>query len=139
MGELALSAVVLAALLVMALRSDNVSDVPAFELAFRDFLERTLVVRPRTKEILIGYPALMLYFYVKQKDLVPHYREALRLAATLAFCSAMNTFCHFHTRLQLSVIRVLNGWWLGLLIGCVLILILHFFVKIFCESKKQAV
>ena len=138
-GELALSAVVLAALLVMALRSDNVSDVPSFELAFRDFLERTLVVRPRTKEILIGYPALMLYFYVKQRDLFPHYREALRLAATLAFCSAMNTFCHFHTRLQLSVIRVLNGWWLGLLIGCVLILILHFFVKIFCESKKQAV
>ncbi|MDO4952975.1 MAG: DUF5693 family protein [Synergistaceae bacterium] len=138
-GELALSAVVLAALLVMALRSDNVSDVPAFELAFRDFLERTLAVRPRTKEILIGYPALMLYFYVKQKDLFPHYREALRLAATLAFCSAMNTFCHFHTRLQLSVIRVLNGWWLGLVIGCIIVLILHFFIKIFCGSKKQAV
>ena len=137
-GELLLCGVALLALLIMALRSDNVSEVPAFELAFRDFLERTLLIRPRTKEILIGYPALVLYLYVVKNDYIPHYRELLRLAATLAFCSAMNTFCHFHTRLMLSVIRVLNGWWVGLLAGCAAVLLLHSAIKT-VKRHKQAV
>ena len=125
-GELALIGVMMLALLVMALRSDNVSSVPAFEVAFRDFMERTLVVRPRTKEFLIGYPALVLYWYLVRKELAPHYREAVRIAAVLAFSSAVNTFCHFHTLLTLSVIRVINGWWLGLIVGVACVAGLHF-------------
>ena len=125
-GELALIGVMILALLVMALRSDNVSSVPAFEVAFRDFMERTLVVRPRTKEFLIGYPALVLYWYLVRKELAPHYREAVRIAAVLAFSSAVNTFCHFHTLLTLSVIRVINGWWLGLIVGVACVAGLHF-------------
>lgn len=117
--ELALLGVVLLGALVMALRSGNVSNVPEWEVAFRDFIENMLVVRPRTKEFIIGYPALVLYWFTVRKGLIPYYREALRLAAALAFCSAVNTFCHFHTPLYLSVIRTLNGWWLGLLIGVV--------------------
>ncbi|MDO5115080.1 MAG: DUF5693 family protein [Synergistaceae bacterium] len=123
-GELALAGVMLLALLVVALRSDNVSNVPALEVAFRDFMERVMLVRPRTKEFLIGYPALVLYWYVVRSGLIPQYREVLRLAAALAFCSAVNTFCHFHTLLYLSVIRVLNGWWLGLLLGAAGVLLL---------------
>ncbi len=125
-GELVLIGIMMLALLVMALRSDNVSNVPALEVAFRDFMERVMVVRPRTKEFLIGYPALVLYWYLVRNKYIPHYREAVRIAATLAFCSAVNTFCHFHTLLYLSVIRVLNGWWLGLLLGAVGVAALHF-------------
>lgn len=117
--ELALLGVVMLGALVMALRSGNVSNVPGWEVAFRDFIENLLVVRPRTKEFMIGYPALVLYWFTVRKGLIPYYREVLRLAAALAFCSAVNTFCHFHTPLYLSVIRTLNGWWLGLLIGAV--------------------
>lgn len=117
--ELALLGVVMLGALVMALRSGNVSNVPGWEVAFRDFVENMLVVRPRTKEFLIGYPALVLYWFTVRKGLIPYYREVLRLAAALAFCSAVNTFCHFHTPLYLSVMRTLNGWWLGLLIGFV--------------------
>lgn len=125
-GELAIIGIMMAALLIMALRSDNVSSVPAFEVAFRDFMERTLVVRPRTKEFLIGYPALVLYWYLLRRGLAPHYREAVRIAAVLAFSSAINTFCHFHTLLSLSLIRVVNGWWLGLLVGVIFVSGLHF-------------
>ena len=124
-GELVLIGVMLLALLVMALRSDNVSNVPALEVAFRDFMERVMVVRPRTKEFLIGYPALVLYWYLVRNEYIPRYREAVRIAAALAFCSAVNTFCHFHTLLYLSVIRVLNGWWLGLLLGAAGVAALH--------------
>ena len=125
-GELAIIGIMMVALLIMALRSDNVSSVPAFEVAFRDFMERTLVVRPRTKEFLIGYPALVLYWYLIRQGLAPHYREAVRIAAVLAFSSAINTFCHFHTLVALSFIRVVNGWWLGLLVGVILVFGLHF-------------
>lgn len=125
-GELALIGLMLLALLVMALRSGNVSNVPAFEVAFRDFMEEVMVVRPRTKEFLIGYPALVIYWYLVRHGLIPHYREAVRIAAVLAFCSAVNTFCHFHTLLYLSVIRVFNGWWLGLLLGAAAAAFLHY-------------
>ncbi len=116
-GELLLIGIMMAGLMVMALRSDNVANVPAAEIAFRDFMERTLVVRPRTKEFLIGYPALVIYWLMVKKNWFANYREAVRIVAVLAFCSAVNTFCHFHTLLTLSVVRVFNGWWLGMIIG----------------------
>ena len=125
-GELALIGVMMLAMLIMALRSDNVSNVPAMEVAFRDFMERALLVRPRTKEFLIGYPALVVYWYLVRRGLWAHYREVVRIAAVLAFCSAANTFCHFHTMFTLSLIRVLNGWWLGLLIGVVCAALLRY-------------
>ena len=116
-GELFLIGMMMLAMLIMALRSDNVSNVPAWEVAFREFMERALLVRPRTKEFLIGYPALALYWYVVRKGYMPHYREAVRIVSVLAFSSAVNTFCHFHTLICLSLIRTLNGWWLGMLLG----------------------
>ncbi|HHY10369.1 MAG TPA: hypothetical protein GX528_07370, partial [Firmicutes bacterium] len=37
-----------------------------WEINFREFLEKTLLVRPRTKEFLLGHPAL--YFFVHRRD-----------------------------------------------------------------------
>lgn len=124
--ELFLMGLLLVALVVMALRSDNVSNVPAYEIAFRDFMERLLIVRPRTKEFLIGYPALVLYWYFVRNGFAAKYRELLRITAVLAFCSAVNTFCHFHTLIYLGVLRTLNGWWLGLLIGALIVAFIHY-------------
>ncbi|HPX03781.1 MAG TPA: DUF5693 family protein [Synergistaceae bacterium] len=127
-GELFLIGILMLAMLIMALRSDNVSNVPAWEVAFREFMERALLVRPRTKEFLIGYPALVLYWYTVRKDYIPGCREALRIVSVLAFSSAVNTFCHFHTLLSLSVIRTLNGWWLGILLGVIAVAILNYVI-----------
>ncbi|MCR5335363.1 MAG: DUF5693 family protein [Synergistes sp.] len=132
-GELVLIGAVMIALLIMAVRSDNVSNVPVLEVAFRDFMERLLAVRPRTKEFMIGYPALVLYWYLVRWNYIPRIREAVRLAASLAFCSAVNTFCHFHTLLRLSVIRVLNGWWLGMAVGVAFVVLLHFVLLPLCR------
>ncbi len=127
-GELFLIGIMMLAMLVMALRSDNVSNVPALEVAFREFIERALLVRPRTKEFLIGYPALVFYWYVVRKGWIPGYREAVRIVSVLAFSSAVNTFCHFHTLLSLSVIRTVNGWWLGMLIGVIAVAVINYAV-----------
>lgn len=124
-AELVLLGVVMLAALVLVVRSDNTSFVPGFERLMRDGLENLLVARPRTKELWIGYPALVLWFACKRYELFPEYREALRLASTLAFSSAVNTFCHFHTPMKLTLLRDFNGWWSGILVGLVLLVLLR--------------
>ena len=46
----------------------------------------------------------------------------------------------FHTMLALSVVRVLNGWWLGLAVGAALAAVLHFAVKYLAspDGRKSA-
>ncbi len=116
-GELVLLGFVLLALLVMAIRSGNVEEVSSSEMAFRNLLERIFIVRPRTKEFLLGYPALLLYHYIRKNNFIPQYREVLRLATCVAFGSAFNTFCHFHTAYFMTLIRVANGMILGAVLG----------------------
>lgn len=125
-GELFLIGILLAGAGLVLFRSDNVQFVPAFEVRMRDFLERVLVARPRNKEVFLGYPALLLWYYVRKADLWPGYREALRLAAVLGFSSAVNSFCHFHTPLFFILFRQFNGLWTGVLIGLAGVVFLRF-------------
>jgi len=120
-GELALAGGILLAALVMLLRSGNYGFVSTSEIVFRDWLEKILGARPRTKEFLIGYPALVCWYYLKKKDLWAHWREILRLAVSMAYTSAVNSFCHFHTPLTMTLLRGFNGWWIGLLSGVVIL------------------
>ena len=116
-GELILIGFVLAAAVLLTIRSDNASFVPGWEIQFRDMLERLMWVRPRTKEFLVGYPCLIMYFFVRKNDWLANYREVFRVGASMAFASAINSFCHFHTLLPLTVVRVANGWILGIAVG----------------------
>jgi hypothetical protein len=122
-GELVLVGGVLCAAAVLTVRSDNVSFVPGWEISFRDFLERIMWVRPRTKEFLVGYPCMIIYFVAERRGWLERYREVFRLGASMAFSSAVNSFCHFHTILILSAIRVVNGWMLGIAVGFVTLVI----------------
>jgi hypothetical protein len=116
-GELLLAGGLVAAAMVLALRSDNVAFVPGWEIRFRDALERALWVRPRTKEFMVGYPCLIVYYAFVKRNWTARFREVFRLGSSMAFASAVNTFCHFHTMLPLTMVRVANGWWLGILVG----------------------
>ena len=120
-GELALAGVIVVGALVMVLRSGNYGFVSTAEILFRDWIEKILGARPRTKEFLIGYPALVCWYYLKRADLWGRWREVLRLAVSLAFSSAVNSFCHFHTPLSLTLLRGVNGWWTGLVFGCAIL------------------
>lgn len=125
-GELLLCCILVAGALVLTLRSDNVAFVPEWEIGFRDMLERLLMVRPRTKEFLIGYPCLVIYYALIKRGWALHYREVFRVGASMAFASAINTFCHFHTLLPLTLMRVVNGWWLGVLTGFISLVLLDY-------------
>ena len=127
-GELVLLGGFFLGMVVLAVRSDNVSLAPQWEMALRNSLEQILVARPRNKEVFLGYPALVLWFFVRRMDLVPRYREVLRLCAVFAFASALNSFCHFHTPLYFTLWRVVNGLLGGLLAGLILAVIFRWIV-----------
>ncbi|MCL2146317.1 MAG: DUF5693 family protein [Synergistaceae bacterium] len=125
-GELLLVGVLLLGAGIILFRSDNVRVVPGIEIRMREFFERTLVARPRNKEIFVGFPCLILYFYVIRKGMWIHYREALRMGVVVGFSSVVNSFCHFHTPLFFILIRQINGLWVGIIIGIISVAVLHY-------------
>lgn len=124
-GELMLGGVLLLLLGIMLFRSDNVQFIPGFEARVRGALERWLVARPRSKEIFLGYPSLLLLAFAVRNGLWARYREVLRIGTVLGFSSVVNSFCHFHTPVAFILIRELNGLWVGLLLGLASVLTLR--------------
>ncbi|MDR1510290.1 MAG: DUF5693 family protein [Synergistaceae bacterium] len=125
-GELMLAGLLISAAVILTIRSDNASYVPGWEIRLRDFLERMLWIRPRTKEFLVGYPCLVICFVAEKRGWIPNYREIFRIGASIAFASAVNSFCHFHTILPLTVARVLSGWCLGIAMGFVVLALVEY-------------
>ncbi len=125
-GEIFLLVMLLGGAALVLFRSDNVQFVPAFEVRLREFLERVLVARPRNKEVFLGYPALLVWYFVRKADLWPRYREVFRMGTVLGFSSAVNSFCHFHTPLYFILFRQFNGLWTGVLLGMICIMFLRF-------------
>lgn len=105
---------------VVILRTGNEPGVgvSSIELHLRALLDRILVVRPRTKEFMVGHPAMLLGIAL----LMTRRRNwGLPLIAlgVLGQVSLLNTFCHIHTQLTVSLIRAFNGLALGVIIGLV--------------------
>jgi len=119
-------------LVVYIARSGNFSFLPVLgiEEKIRVFLERTLIARPRNKEFLIGYPALMLAMsmnYLKIKE----FKIPMIIIGTIGPVTLINTFCHIHTPFLFSLLRSFNGIWLGTLLGLIIISLFYLTVKIF--------
>ena len=127
-GELVLIGVLLAAVGLMLFRSGNVAFIPGFEAKLRETLERVLIARPRTREVFVGYPSLLLLNFLVSKKLFAHYREILRIGVVLGFSTVINSFCHFHTPLTLILLREFNGLWTGLIVGLVVVLAVKFVI-----------
>lgn len=115
--QAAVALVLMGAVGFMLIRSGNEAPtaVPGWELKLRSLLERALSVRPRTKEFLIGYPALVvaLGLYFSQRRA---YLPLWMMIAAIGQVSLINTFCHLHSPLLVSATRA--GW--SILIGLVL-------------------
>jgi len=117
-GDVAFIGIALGALAIVLLRSGNDSplEILSVETLFRDSLEQWFTVRPRTKE-LFGHPLFVIFLI----SLPWRSRIALLfgLAGLLGQVSILNTFCHLHTPLLVTVERVLLGLGLGLLSGLI--------------------
>jgi len=118
LGSILILAVFGAVLFVLINRTGNYSviPIPRWELSFRTWLENTLWVRPRTKEFLMGFPALMAAGGLAAMG-YDRWAGWLYIAALLGTVSMMNTFSHFHMAALISVVRSLEGIVLGAIFG----------------------
>jgi hypothetical protein len=128
---LAFLMVALLAFMIARTGNDNPAGVTGIELQMRQLLHEWLPVRPRTKEFLIGHPMLvlgigMLGLIRRKKVLDPAFGGWTALAlmvGAIGQTGVVNTFCHLHTPIDLSFLRVAVGLVLGCIIGGVLWLI----------------
>jgi hypothetical protein len=113
-----LAALVVLALLVLRSGNDPGVGVSPLELRVRGLLDRLLYARPRFKEFLIGHPALIVALALAAAG---GRRWALPLffVGAIGQVSLMNTFCHLHTPLLVSLWRALLGLAFGVIIGSV--------------------
>lgn len=112
-GDVAFILIAVGVLGLVLLRSGNDSPlaVLSVESWFRGSLEEFFSIRPRTKE-LFGHPLMVVFLM----SMVWRTRISLLfgIAALLAQASILNTFCHLHTPLAITIERVLLGLGLGL-------------------------
>jgi hypothetical protein len=91
--------------------------VPIYETWFREALETLLFVRPRTKEFLIGYPFLMLGVLYMFRPFFQNWVWFFNVLGAVALVSVVNSFCHVHTPLLVSIYRSVLGVSFGVLCG----------------------
>lgn len=127
-GEIMLYGALLGAIGFAVMRSDNVSDISSFEASMRGTLEHLLIARPRTREVIVGYPSLLVWYFLAGRNYFARYREIFRVGAVLGFSSVINSFCHFHTPMMLILLREFNGLWCGLVVGVVAVCVIRFMV-----------
>ncbi len=116
----------LGVLAVLMMRSGNQPAVGAsgIEVQLRALLDRLLVVRPRSKEIFFAHPIMLFTLILVAAGLRRGVWAGLA-AGAIGQVSILNTFCHLHTPLMVSLIRVGHGLWLGVLGGLVLWLAIY--------------
>lgn len=114
------AAVVALYLLVERSGNDSGVGVSATELRFRALLDRYLVVRPRTKEFMLGHPALLLALAMSARPRWRAWALPLLLVGIIGQVGMLNSFCHLHTPIKITLIRTFNGLLFGVLLGAVL-------------------
>jgi hypothetical protein len=128
----ALAALVIVVLMLLRTGNDPGVGVSPLELRFRSLLDQFLV-RPRTKEFLLGHPALVVALFLwitgRGRSLV----APMLLIATIGQAGMVNSFCHLHTPIALTLARTGNGLWLGALIGLAICLVVSR-----VEKKRQS-
>jgi hypothetical protein len=125
-------------LVIYIARSGNFSFLPVLgiEEKIRIFLEKTLIARPRNKEFLIGYPALLLAMSMNYLK-ITEFKIPLIIIGAIGPVTLINTFCHIHTPFLFSMLRTFNGIWLGLLLGLIIIIAFYYLVKIFRKRMND--
>jgi hypothetical protein len=117
-GAIVGSLVLLVVLMLVVVRTGNDPGVgvSGFEMRARALLDVVLPIRPRTKEFLLGHPAFILAVGFAALGR----RRVAAIAALLGVMgqvSILNTFCHIHTPLVLSAMRVVVGLVAGTVLG----------------------
>lgn len=117
--QLAVLMILAAAGAFFIIRTGNAAPAAAsdFEISLRQLLENILVARPRFKEFALGHPAWILMGLLAWEQRGRSWLWLLALCAAIGQADVVDTFCHAHTPYLISLLRVANGVWLGILFG----------------------
>lgn len=98
----------------------------------RRLLDEILIVRPRTKEFLIAYPAFILGLTLYAKGSRSFLSGAFMAVGALAPISVINTFMHFTnpTLITSAALRSFNGLFLGVIFGVALVIVWRYAQKL---------
>ncbi len=119
------------------IRSGNVSEISSIEATMRNILTNIFSERPRTKEFLIGYPALALFVYYAKKTDWQLVRWVLAIAMSILAASVTNSFCHVFTDFSVIVMRTLNGLIAGIAVTIAVYVLNLILVKILKTLKSK--
>ncbi len=117
-------------------RSGNFGAVSSIELMVRQQLEDLLFVRPRTKEVLIGFPFYILGMYLFKRNFTKLGYLCL-IPSIIGWLSIVNTFTHLHIPLYISILRSLYSLSFGLMIGLIFIAIFNVGNRYFLKWKAR--
>lgn len=128
-GAALLAVVIAAALGLMLLRTGNDSPdaVSGFELKLRAVMDAVLFARPRTKEFMLGHPALLVGLLMRRRgrDGETGWVVLAMTVGAIGQTSIVNTMCHLHTPLSQGLARIATGLTFGLVFGWVAWLVIE--------------
>ena len=104
--------------------------VSTFELISRNFLEEYLYARPRTKEFLIAFPAVMLFVYSMIRN-QKVFSFIFGLAGVIGFTSIINTFMHIRTPMELGFSRTAYSVVFGVVLGVLYVVVFDVICRLF--------
>lgn len=135
---LLLGILALAGLIFMA-RSGNTSEVKpaATELLMRNIMENYFIARPRTKSILLGFPAVILFVALAKQKRWEGLYPILAISVAIGQSNIQNTFSHIRTPLYLSVGRVGGEFLLSIVTGGLMLLVCSKLLTIRAEKKRK--
>ncbi|HNY12194.1 MAG TPA: DUF5693 family protein [Candidatus Wallbacteria bacterium] len=99
------------------------------------FFERITGVELYFKEYAIGYPMLLLYFYLSLRKM-NKFNIVLAAIGTLASISVFNSFCHVHVPLLITASRAFYGLLAGIVIGAAFCSIAEFLLTFYKETGQ---
>jgi hypothetical protein len=120
----ALVGLIVLALLIARSGNDSGVGVSDLELRFRALLDRFLI-RPRTKEFLVGHPILWCALFLAAWGRRGPWLIPVLLVGAIGQVGMVNSFCHLHTPIALTLSRTWNGLWIGSLIGLAAVAVLR--------------
>ena len=112
--------------------------ISTLELLARNVLEEVFLARPRTKEFLVAFPAIMLAVYCAVKRM-PFWTAVFGLAGTIGLTSVCNTFMHIRTPLYLGFIRTALSLVFGIVLGCVYMVCFDLLCQLWNKVLKKYV
>ncbi|MGI6746977.1 MAG: DUF5693 family protein [Anaerovoracaceae bacterium] len=115
---------------------DSSIQVSTIEMLFRNTLEDNLIARPRSKEFLFAFPAVIMLAYtsIRRFKLWP---IMFGLASVIGMTSVVNTFMHIRTPLYLGFYRTAYAVLFGIIIGIIGIAIFESGHKLYKKLERQ--